>query len=68
MITMRSFFAIALFATAASATELTVPEWLTPPRSDTKYYPDKDASVGDTITFSWPGMSLAVHFQVTRTI
>ena len=65
---MRSFFAIILFVTAASATELTVPERLTPPRSDTKYYPDKDASVGDTITFSWPGMSLAVHFKVSHVI
>ena len=53
---MRFLLSIALLAIVASATELTVPEWRTPPRSDTKYYPDKDASVGDTITFLWPGM------------
>ena len=52
----RSLLALLFFAISASGKEILISDWLTPQRSDTKYYPDMDAAVGDTITFVWPGM------------
>ena len=43
----RSLLALLFFAISASGKEILISDWLTPQRSDTKYYPDMDAAVGD---------------------
>lgn len=50
-----------------SGADLEVSNWVVPPKSD-PYYPSMDASVGDTIIFSWPeGTIVDVHIHPTGT-
>ena len=55
--TMRSILASLLLALSVHGKELEVSNWITPPRSDVPYYPELSADVGDTIVFTWNGMS-----------
>ena len=52
---MRSLLTLLLLVFSASADDLEVPNWVVPPKSD-PFYPSLNADVGDTITFTWPGM------------
>ena len=51
---MKSLFVLLLCVFAVSGADLEITNWIVPPDSD-PYYPNMDADVGDTITFTWTG-------------